>query len=468
MQKFISIGLSAIGIVATLATSQAAFGAATAEEAKELGKRLTRFGAEQAGNADGSIPAYAGGLQKAPAGFKPGADRYPDPFAGEKPLYVITNQNLAQYQAQLSEGSIAMFKRYPDYRINVYSTQRTMTYPDWFLANTAKNATTAKLAGTVMGDKVIGAAPDGQAFQGIPFPIPKNGYEAVWNNMFRYAPPISVFRSAGFLVDASGKVTDLPRLDASYMHPWSEETGKFRKETFDSVFGFNTLLLSPPTSAGTQFLNYYLADAAADAPIWFYTPGQRRVRKAPEFAYDVPIAAYAGVLFWDEPWGFIGRMDRFDMKLVGKKEMVVPYNVFGPTNQILAKDLLGKDFVNPDAVRFEKRRVWVVEATRKESARHAYGRRTLLIEEDCWCIVQADAYDNTGKSWKVTHNYTWPAYDTGGMNGDSWMTADLQKGNYVVLNTDRAAPGNFVRHYKSPEGLDLRLSPQAVAAGSVR
>lgn len=460
--------LIAAGIAALLAGSQATVAAVTAEEAKELGHRLTVFGAEAAGSADGVIPAYSDGLKKAPASFKSGADRYPDPFADEKPLFTVTNQNLAQYQSQLSDGTVAMFKRHPSYRVVVYPTRRTMVYPEWFLANTAKNATTAKLGGQVTGDKVTGAAADGFPFQGVPFPIPKNGYEAMWNHQFRFAPAISQVRSGNFLVDASGKVNRLPNYIASYVHPWSEETGNFRKQAYNGVYGFNVELTAPPSSAGTTFLNFYQPDAASDVPIWFYTPGQRRVRKAPEFAYDVPVAAYSGILFWDELWGFMGRMDRFDMKLVGKKEMLVPFNVFGVTNTLEAENVLGKEFVNPDAVRYEKRRVWVVEGTRKESARHAYSKRVFMLEEDCWCIVQTESYDNAGQLWRVQHAYMWPAYDTGGMNGDSFMSADLQKGNYIVINTDRAAPGNFVRHFKASEGVDLKLTPQSVAAGSVR
>lgn len=439
---------------------------AHAGDASELGKSLTLFGAVAAANADGSIPAYKGGVQ-APAGFKPGADRYPDPFANEKPLYSITKDNLAQYQAALSEGAVAMFQHYPDYRIDVYPTHRSIRYPKWFLDNTAKNDGTTKLEGVVEGDKVAGAAPDGYPFQGVPFPEPKSGYEVMWNALMRLGPPVSVMRSKNYLVDASGKINDLPGFDASYFHPWSEETGALRKRTFDGVFGFSTLLTSPPTSAGTHFLSYYTPDAAAPQPIWFYTPGQRRVRKAPEFAYDIPMAAYAGVLFWDEPWGFVGRMDRFDMKLVGKREMIVPYNVFGITNH-QGKDALKPNFVDPGAVRWEKHRVWVVEGVRKPDARHAYSKRNIFIEEDCWCIVGAEAYDDSGKLWRITQNYMWPAYDTGGMNGDSFMTADLRKGNYLVINTDRNEPGNYVRHVVSPDDVRMPMSPQEVAAGSVR
>lgn len=457
-----------LGIAALLSLAGASHAAVTAEEAAALGKNLTRFGAEAGPNADGSIPAYKGGLQTPPASYKAGAARYTDPFAGSKPLYSITAENVAQHASLLSEGTLAMLKKGSGYRVDVYPTERSMAYPEWFLANTEKNATTATLTGKVEGDKVSGAAADGYPFQGIPFPIPKTGYEAMWNALLRFAPPVSMMRSKNYFIDTSGKLNNLPGFDAGYFHPWSEETGALRKQTYDGYFGFSTLLTSPPTQAGTHFLNYYQPDSAADTPIWFYTPGQRRVRKAPEFAYDIPMTAYAGVLFWDEPWAFVGRMDRFDMKLVGKQEMIVPYNVFGITNEKGA-EALGKEFISPDAVRWEKRRVWVVEATRKEGARHAYSKRRFFIEEDCWCFVGAETYDDTGSLWRVTQGYMFPAYDVGGgMNGDTFVTYDVLKGNYLIINTDRNVEGNFVRHHKTADGLNIKMSPQAIAAGSVR
>jgi hypothetical protein len=451
---------------AMVMTVSVAAQAATAEEAKQLGAKLTRFGAEAEKNADGSIPAYTGGLKRThPAG----ANQYADPFAGEKPQYTITAKNAAQYSAVLTDGHKAMLQRFPDsYRIDVFSTQRTMAYADWFLDNTVKNASTAKLSGDIEGDKVSGAAPDGQAFQGIPFPIPKNGYEVMWNTMFHFAPPVTTLRDRAWLVDASGNRNELPGIEAAYMHPWSEPSGKLRKDGYNGVFGFHTALYSPPTSAGTAFLNFYQTDAAAATPIWIYTPGQRRVRKAPEFAYDIPMSSYAGVLFWDEPWGFVGRMDRFSMKLIGKKEMIVPYNVFGATNQKTSNEVLGKQHVNPEAVRFEKRRVWVVEGTRKAGARHAYSKRVFYIEEDCWCMVGTESYDNANKLWRVAELYNFPVYDLGGVNNDTWVFNDLQKGNYLIINIGRNEPGNYVRSHKSADGLNIPFTPNALAAGSVR
>lgn len=461
MKKMTRIANAVLATMIPLLAAQSGYAA----DASELGKSLTWFGAEAGANADGSIPAYEGGL---PFKDQNGADHYVDPYAADKPLYSITAQNMEQYKDQLAPGSIEMLKRFPTFRIDVYPTRRSMQYPDWYLENTKKNVGTARLEGKVEGDKLAGTADKGLPHQGLPFPVPKTGYEVMWNSFMRYAPPITRLHSTSWLVDAGGKRNPLPFNDATYMHPWSEQSGKLRERTFDAYWGFNTELYAPATSAGTQFLNYYIPDAAAPAPIWFYTPGQRRVRKAPEFAYDIPMAAYAGVLLWDEPWGFAGRMDRFDFKLVGKKEMIVPYNTFALTNSTTAQEVLGDSHIAPESVRWEKRRVWVVESTRKADARHAYSRRTFQIEEDCWCIVSTESYDNAGAMWRVQNIYNFPAYDVGGMNHIAFSANDLLKGSYVVINVGNKERGNYVRSYNSMDGLQLRLTPQAVAGSSVR
>jgi len=104
--------------------------AVSPEEAAKLGTTLTAIGAEKAGNADGSIPAYTGGIPKN-AGAVDSKGFLADPFANEKPLFVITATTAEQYKAKLSEGQLAMFKRYPQtYRIPVYPTHRTVVLPD--------------------------------------------------------------------------------------------------------------------------------------------------------------------------------------------------------------------------------------------------------------------------------------------------------------------------------------------------
>ncbi|MDB5972811.1 MAG: hypothetical protein JWQ90_5261 [Hydrocarboniphaga sp.] len=437
-------------------------------EAQDLGGKLTAFGAEKAGNADGSIPEYTGGLKSVP-GYDPKADRYIDPFKDEKPVYTVDAGNMSKYEASLTEGDKAMLKKYPDYKIMVYPSHRTVWYPDWVTDNIKKNATTAKLVGSVEGDGVGGAAPDGFPWQGTPFPIPKNGFEVMWNHKIAPGAAVSHHLNKAFMVDTSGGVTDLPVANEYFVRSWYDQSGALRKQTYDATMGVSSRLQDPPSSAGIVFLNYYTPSTDdGGQKVWFYTPGQRRVRKAPEFAYDTPIASYGGVLQWDELWGFIGRMDRFDMQLVGKKEMIVPYNVFGVTNNLPARGTLGKSFIQPEAVRYEKHRVWVVEAKRKDNARHAYKLRRFYVDEDCWCIVSSESYDDSGKLWKVGKIYSFPSYNTGGVDNATWNFNDVIKGNYFIINIGAGDPGFFNRNYTSAEGLNIPLTPASVAAGSSR
>jgi Protein of unknown function (DUF1329) len=457
-----------IGSAFTLVALQAP-AAVTPEDAKQLGTTLTEFGAEKAGNQDGSIPAYTGGIENVP-GYDPKTSaHYVDPFAADKLLYSVDSKNAAQYDALLTPGTKALMSAHPDYRIDVYPSHRSTRYASWVIQNTVKNATTAKLGGEIEGDAVVGTDKNNLPFAGIPFPMPKNGYEVMWNYKLHFAPAATHNYTTAYLIDTAGNVSNLPGTDEYFLHAWYDKNNKLRGETFDSWLGFSAMLTDPPSSAGIVFLNFYLPTAAEGGQkVWFYTPGQRRVRMAPEFAYDVPIASYGGVIVWDEIFGFVGRMDRFDFKLVGKKEMLVPYNVYGPTQTMQHKDYLGPKFVNPAAVRFEKHRVWVVDATRKANARHAYSRRTFYIDEDSWAILASESYDNAGKIWRATYMLEYPTYDTGGVNIDGWITYDLIKGNHFIINVGMGEPGHSFHAYDTAEGLHINLTPRAVEAAGVR
>ena len=455
--------LIAAGVMALLVQSSQA--AVTAEEARQLGAALTEFGAEKAGNADGSIPAYTGGIEKV-AGYDPKTNNhYVDPFKGEKPLYSVNAENMAQYDTLLAPGTKALIKTYPGYRIDVYPSHRSLRYTSAVLQNTVKNATTAKLGGAVEGDAIEGADSGNLPYAGIPFPIPKNGYEVMWNNNLRFSPAVSQFTGMALLIDSAGNMSEPTRANVFWIHPWYDNKGTLRGQTYDSVFALTSVVTSPSKLAGAGYLAYYPPSATVGQKAWFYTPGQRRIRPAPDFAYDMLMS---GGIFWDEISGFLGRMDRFDFKLIGKKEVLVPYNVFGLTNTFMTKDFVGKKFVNPDAQRWEKHRVWVVDSIRKAGATHQFARRTFYIDEDCWCITQSEAYDAAGNIVRVAHTNNFPSYGTGGININSWTAYDLVKGGYYVFNAGFADEGHQVRDYDSAEGLSIALNPQSIVGKSAQ
>ncbi len=121
--------LKTLAALLALAFAAHAGAAPTADEIKSLGTTLTAVGAERAGNKDGTIPEYKGGLTTPPAGFKAGDGIRPNPFANEKPRLSIDAKNMAQHADKLTEGTKAMLQKYPTFRVDVYPTQRTVALP---------------------------------------------------------------------------------------------------------------------------------------------------------------------------------------------------------------------------------------------------------------------------------------------------------------------------------------------------
>lgn len=432
---------------AAVALMQAAAFSASAQQ-------LTEFGAIRGANADGSIPAYTGGLTRPPAGYQPGSGVYINPFADEAPIETITADNLAQYTELLSPGTLALFERSPDYKINVYRTHRTMSYPSWFLENTTRNATGASLGGSVAGDAVQNLLP------GIPFPTPKDGYEVMWNAFLHFDRHSQVHGST-WLVDTRGRPV---RLLVGFN---TRTTPIYEGDTsvpFTGHFMANTIrMIAPANLAGYIQVQRHPIDYGQGQENWVFDPGQRRVRVAPNYTYDTPVAQYGGALFYDEGFGFFGRLDRFEFKLIGRKEMIVPYNnydVFTADPQ----ELLGQRYMNPDIVRWERHRVWVVEATRKSGARHAYSKRQIFIDEDSYAFLLTEGYDNSGRLARIGQGFPQIDYTgNGGMNTSPWVYYDLIKGNYLLtygaIDANTPAKWEFLPRTPNP---DL-FTPQGIA-----
>lgn len=186
------------GALAAATLAAPALAAVTADEAQKLKTTLTPVGAERAGNADGSIPAWSEAGVKPPAGYKSGEPR-PDPFPNDKPVLRIGAKDIDAHAARLTEGTKALLRKYPDsYRVDVYPTRRTATLPAWVYENTFRNATSAKT-------KNDGNAVEG-AYGGIPFPIPKTGAEAMWNHRLSYAGSSTTTTYVNYTGTADGKL----------------------------------------------------------------------------------------------------------------------------------------------------------------------------------------------------------------------------------------------------------------------
>lgn len=306
----------------------------------------------------------------------------------------------------LSPGVAALLRKYPNFRLDVYPTHRSVGYPQWVLNNTKKNATTAELTGDIEGDGVTGA------YGGVPFPIPKNGCEVLWNfNLAVFAIAAAAVNGGGYLVDAAGHATLTNRTGAETNYPYYDPS----KSSLDGPWYYetNALTTAPAGEDGEKILFFLPINYSNRQQTTFlYTVGQRRVRLVPEFKHDTPIAVNGGAFTYDESGIYTGRPDRFNFKLVGKGEMLIPYNDFAFLQKSATVDrFLTPQHPNPDFIRWEKHRVWVIEATLKPGQRHIYSRRTFYVDEDTWQMAASDAYDQAGNLYRVAIDMLWPLYN---------------------------------------------------------
>jgi hypothetical protein len=437
--------------------SGAAFAAVTAEEAKQLGTTLTPVGAEKAGNKEGTIPEWTGGMTTPPANYTKGSGKRPDPFASEKPRLTITGKNAAEHASKLTAGAQELLKRYPDYRMDVFPTHRTSTQPKRLLDNAAKNALNAKTNNNGLG--IEGAIP------GVPFPIPKTGYEAMWNHLTRYVGQTYV-KYDSYNVDSAGVPTLATSGDSWQEYPIYFGNKNEPYKGTDVYYRIKLNYLGPARRAGESLI---VQDAVnpLEQPrrAWQYLPGQRRVKTAPDISYDTPNPGTAGATTYDDAFNFNGAMDRYDFKLVGKKELYVPYNAYRLFYEPGSlENLLKAKFVNPDLTRWELHRVWVVEGTLKEGKRHIYAKRTIYLDEDTWIAVASDAWDARGQLFVSQFMPQAFSYDVLAPTTSLQLFHNFVAGSYGVQGFSGLQKG--IQYY---DGLPEKdWSPESLAGAGVR
>ncbi|RJG03158.1 DUF1329 domain-containing protein [Noviherbaspirillum sedimenti] len=422
-----SITLAAGLAVCSIASVQAAV---TAEEAKQLGKTLTPMGAEMAGNKDGTIPAWTGGMKTIPPGFDPKKPHLrPDPFANEKPLFSVDAKNMSQHADKLSDGLKALMQKYPTFRIDVYPSHRTGAWPQYVMDNTAKNATRCS---TEKGGVSINRA----CYGGYPFPIPKTGNEVMWNHILRFVGHSYGMNSTSWVVDSNGtpalSSNNVVQEEYLYYDPKRTEVDgdyfwRYKHKTFAPArMSGEALMLVDPLDPTVQKRKAYQ-----------YLPGQRRVKLSPNLSYDTPSPGQGGAATMDDAALFLGPQDRFDFKLIGKKEMYIPYNntkmVVDEKNCPTEKVLM-KNHYNPDCLRFELHRVWVVEGTVKSGVRHTSPKRMFYFDEDTYGAGLGDNYDASGKLQRVLWMAHLPAYEVPAQSSEGYGAYNLNSGVYVVSN----------------------------------
>ncbi|MEL0647029.1 DUF1329 domain-containing protein [Pseudoalteromonas agarivorans] len=414
----------------SLFASSAPLAKMSAEEVARLGQDLTPLGAEKAANADGSIPAWNNGITTAPKGYEPGMHHL-DPYAADKILFTIDKTNIDKYKANLSPGQIALFEAYPDtFKMPVYETRRSASYPQFVYDATKKFAATAELVEGGNGIKNTAI--------GIPFPIPKTGLEAIWNHLLRYRGQ-SIERFGGQAAPTASGSYNYVGFDEQLLVKYSDPSAT-PAELQDSniLFKFKQSVTEPARLAGTALLVHETMDQIlTPRQAWTYNSGQRRVRRAPNVAYDAPGTAADSLRTTDDFDMFNGSPNRYNWTLKGKKELYIPYNSYKLHSDTLEyDDILKPGHINPEHTRYEKHRVWVVEANLKDDTRHIYKKRVFYIDEDSWQVQVTDIYDNRDQLYRVAMAYGLNYYEV----PTQWSTLevyhDLNSRRYLAIGLD--------------------------------
>ncbi|RJF87919.1 DUF1329 domain-containing protein [Oleomonas cavernae] len=404
-----------------------------------LGRDLTPMGAIKAGNADGSIPAWDGGITTPPAGYKPGGPLV-DPFAGEAPTVTITAANAAAYAALLPAGQQEMLRLYPSYKVPVYPSHRSCANVQKVYDGTKKNAEIAKLSAS--GNGLL----DGTI--GIPFPMAASGIEMFWNHRLRPRGGFTFRRNFALAaVSRTGDYKLVKVRDEGIIHLMGP--GLKAPGDIDTIAKLNNVWITymatttaPARLSGQITLVYdNINDDVGPRQAWQYNPGTRRVLRAPDLAFDAPGTNADGLGTVDQFDMMNGSPERYSFKHLGDQEAIIGYNAYR-AKLMPYKELLTGQHINQDAMRYERHRVHVVEATLKPGARHVYARRVFFQDEDSWSFAAATLYDTRGAVWRFQEAPVVNSYDVPFCGTALEISNDLQSARYLaaVMTNEEKMP----------------------------
>jgi hypothetical protein len=429
MAKYRSLAAQ-MGVLVALAAGPAR--AEVIEEAAvRMGNGLTPIGAEQAGNAEGTIPAWTGGITRPPDDYSEG-ERHPDPYPDDEALFSVTAANSHEHNQHLSDGQLAMLAAYPEsWKINVYPTRRSASYPKWVYDAVVENAASAQVVeegkGGVLGARV-----------GSPFPMPQSGVEAIWNHNLRWRG-VRLTRSEGeTAVTRSGRYTVTQSVqDIGFPYGSREETA-FTRRYPNVMLALKEKVFAPALVSGNGGLVIETLDQTHDPrKAWSYLRSLRRVIRNPYVAYAFPAGGSDGLRTVDDAEMFIGPPDRFEWKLHGKQEIYIAYNAYRlHSGEISDKDILHQSHINPELARYELHRVWKLEAVLKAGADHIYSRRIFYLDEDSWQIGLAESYNREGQLWRVNEAHALNFYEVPVLWSTLLVYHDLIARRYTITGLD--------------------------------
>ena len=313
--------------------------------------------------------------------YNPNSNEYINPFIDDEIQLEINISNYKNYLAYLTEGQIAMFQAYPEtFVMHIYPSRRSCAVPNE-VYDLSKSGNANMIADGEGVDGVVGS---------IPFPDASEPLHHVWNHILRYRGVDIVGGAPYYVVNPDGSMTQGAG-EAIAKNCWNP----FVKESYCE--GLQGMLMQkvthPPRLADASLLVIESLNAL-DSPrkAWVYDPGTRRVRRAPNIAYDYLGSASQGLSTADSFDGFNGAKDRYNWTNVGTELKFMPYNVYDFYNAD-RKEVLTNFHVNQKYMRYELVKVNIVRADIKSDKRHIYPHRVMYFDADSYGMISEEVYD---------------------------------------------------------------------------
>ena len=311
--------------------------------------------------------------------YDPLKNSYPDPFSEDKIIFTITNENYLEFSDNiLTSGQIEMFVKYPKtFKMNVYKSRRSCAVPPEVYALTKSNAILTDEGEGIEG--IVGS---------IPFPQPSEALHHVWNHILRYRGVEISGSSPFFIIDPDGSRV-LGAGEAIAKNYWNP----FTKNEKGLQGMLMTKVTHPPRLADASALVIESLNAfKTPRKAWVYNPGTRRVRRAPDIAYDYKPSASQGLTTTDQFDGFNGAKDRYNWKSLGSQVKLMPYNAY-KFHETPMDEVLDPFHVNQDFLRYELVNVNVVKAELKNDKRHIIPERVMYFDVDSHNMLVEETFD---------------------------------------------------------------------------
>tara|TARA_A100001015_G_scaffold280045_1_gene341850 strand:- start:8813 stop:10147 length:1335 start_codon:yes stop_codon:yes gene_type:complete len=372
----------------------------------------TAVGADKNGTDDGIIPE-----------FKDASIPFESEYYDDQINFIVDKNNYINYLKYLPGGLSQLIQKIKNFEIYVFPTRRTANYPDFLKESFLEKKKSKPVRNN---DLFLGK------INHLPYRFPETGEEIIWNHLSRYQGG-SVERFVdSFVVRKNGQAlktrTWIKRVYNSHIN----------KPKKNILFYALAKYLEPVSLKGDILLVHEPVNQVFEKRnSWIYSSAQRRVRKAPELGHDSIGSGSQGLVTADQIDGFNGSTERYNWRILGKKIMIVPYNI----NKIKDKELtytemLGSGSIKSELLRYELHRVWIVEGILKENSRHIYAKRVFYIDEDSWIILLEECYSVRGDMWRVAvhgiiqfYEHQFPVY---GAN----IYHDLNNGSYFITGLE--------------------------------